>query len=68
MTRRKTLTDEDWRNVFKIRCLSKQGQGVTSADLAFLEKALHEDPDRYAALNLDVFNATLPFGATRRTR
>ena len=63
MMKPKKLTEEDWRRVFQIRCRSKQGQLITSAERKFCEKAFQEDFDRYSAMDADVFDATVPFGS-----
>lgn len=67
--RRKKLTEEEWRRVFQLRCRTKQGQDVAQRDLALVYAALREDPKRYSAMDVDVFNATVPFGSNaRRTK
>ena len=65
----KKLTDEQWSRVYQLRCRAKQGQHLAPDDLAFLEVAFKEDGTRYGAMDVDVFNATVPFGsAVRRKR
>jgi len=55
--------------VFQLRCRSKQGQDVSQEDLALVYAAFHEDLERYSAMEVDVFNATVPFGSSvRRTK
>ena len=69
MPRHKKLTEEEWRRVFQLRCRSKQGQDVAKADLALVAAAFRDDPKRYSTMEVDVFNATVPFGSTaRRTK
>jgi hypothetical protein len=69
MARPKKLTEEQWRRVFQLRCRSKQGQDVSQEDLALVYAAFHEDLERYSAMEVDVFNATVPFGSSvRRTK
>lgn len=65
--RRKALTEAEWRRVFDLRCLSKRGTPATdeeSRDL--INRAYREDPDRYSAMNGDVFDATVPVGSNVR--
>lgn len=62
------LTDESWRKVFAIRCRSKQGQPVTSAELGMCGRAMREDPARYKTMEADVFDATVPFGSTAKVK
>lgn len=68
MARHKKLTEEEWRRVFQLRCRSKQGQELAKADLALVAAAFRADPKRYSALEVDVFNATVPFGSTARRK
>ena len=69
MTRRKKLTEEEWRRVFQLRCRSKQGQDIAKEDLALVDAAFRDDLERYSAMEVDVFNATVPFGSSvRRTK
>lgn len=60
------LTEKDWQLVFKARCESKQGRALTPEARALVEAAWREDKERYAAMERDVFNATVPFGSTVR--
>jgi hypothetical protein len=62
------LTDESWRKVFSIRCRSKQGQPIPSAELGLYGRAMREDPARYEAMGADVFEATVPFGSTVKAK
>lgn len=67
MTRSKRkLTENDWSNVFRLRCRTKQGQEISEADRALINAAYAEDPIRYKALEPDVFDATVPFGSNVR--
>ena len=68
MARRKKLTEEEWRRVFQLRCRTKQGQEISKEELALTATAFREDPKRYSALEVDVFNATVPFGSTARRK
>lgn len=56
----KKLSDADWKEVFRLRCKSKRGDGLSRRELAFCERALREDPERYSALDEEVFYATRP--------
>lgn len=52
--------------MFDIRCATKQGQAVSDADRQLVERAWASDSARYAAMNADVFNATVPVGSNAR--
>jgi hypothetical protein len=65
-TSMKRLTEDEWRQVFKLRCKSKLGQLLTVEDRALTERAFLADSERYAAMEDDIFNATVPFGSTVR--
>lgn len=58
-----TLDEHEWRKVFELRCKSKRGHGLSENEQALVERAYRADPARYAAMNGEVFQATLPFGA-----
>ncbi len=62
----KRLTEDEWREVFRLRCKSKRGDTLSQQELARVTRAYHEDPVRYAAEDDDVFNATVPFGSVAR--
>ena len=64
--RKARLTEEAWRRVFQLRCKSKQGQELGADDQALVNTAFVEDPQRYGAMDEDVFNATVPFGSGAR--
>lgn len=57
------LTDAQWADVRAIRVRSKSGRGVGEAEMRLLERAHHEDPDRYRAMSDDVHDDARPFGA-----
>lgn len=59
----KPLTEQQWREVFTIRCRSKQGHPLTDAEQALIHKAFQSDPKRYKGLDHQVFVATAPFGS-----
>jgi hypothetical protein len=59
------LSEEQWARVFEARCKSKQGQKISEEERVLLDAAHEQDEKRYAAMDLDVFNATSPFGSTR---
>ena len=65
---RARLTEHEWEEVFRARCLSKRGQRLTEAEQAWLDRAFREDPKRYSALDARVFNATVPFGSAKRVK
>jgi hypothetical protein len=60
------LTEIEWQKVFSVRCKSKQGQLLSDDEHRLIDQAYKEDRARYAAMNRDVFNATVPFGSTVR--
>jgi hypothetical protein len=62
------LTDEQWREVFRLRCESKRGGRLNVSEQELVERAFKEDRGRYAAMEPDVFDATVPFGSTARAR
>jgi hypothetical protein len=64
--RRRTLTEAEWREVFRLRCASKREERLSSEDLDLVETAFSEDPKRYGEMDVDVFDATLPFGSKVR--
>lgn len=64
--RKKKLTEDDWAKVFAARCQSKQGRPISKEDRVLVDAAWEEDPKRYGAMDPDVFNATVPFGSTKR--
>lgn len=63
---KKSLTESDWSKVFKARCQSKQGRPVSEEERRLVDVAFETDQARYAAMDKDVFNATVPFGSTVR--
>jgi hypothetical protein len=66
MGKRKTLTEADWAAVFAARCQDKQGRPLSKEERALCAATFESDRDRYAALDGDVFNATVPFGSNAR--
>lgn len=66
MVRTRKLTDSNWRRVFDLRCRSKRGEYLSPEDRALIDAAHNEDRDRYADMDADVFNATVPFGSNAR--
>jgi hypothetical protein len=62
------LTEAQWSEVFRLRCKSKRGDGLTGEEQALAERAWKEDRKRYAAMDGDVFNATVPAGSSVRWR
>jgi len=57
------LTDAQWREVLRLRCLTKRGQAISAEQMALLISANADDPARYGALDSEVFRATAPFGS-----
>ena len=66
--RRGKLSAAEWRDVFQLRCKSKSGGTLSTADRALVEAACQEDETRYCDMEIDVFNATVPFGSGARRR
>lgn len=62
------LTESEWRRVFVIRCKSKRGEHVSDEERSLFMRAYKADPKRYAAMDADVFDATVPTGSTARAR
>lgn len=68
MAGRKKLSDAKWRDVFRLRCKSKSGGTLSVTERALVEAAYQEDETRYGDMEIDVFNATVPFGSITRRR
>lgn len=68
MTKRRKLTNAEWRLVFRLRCQSKQGGKLSEQEHALVNRAYEEDEERYGDMETDVFNATVPFGSSVRIR
>lgn len=62
------LTVAEWREVFRVRCKSRRGDGMTEDERRLIGRAFAEDPRRYAGLDADVFDATVPAGSTARAK
>lgn len=65
------LTDKEWQLVFQLRCKSKQGGELSRQERAIVDRAYKEDKEdenRYSDMEVDVFNATVPFGSNVRRR
>ena len=62
------LTEQEWRDVFKAKCKSKQGQLLSPEERDVVDRAFKENQKRYSAMEHDVFEATMPFGANPRRR
>jgi hypothetical protein len=60
------LSEEQWREVFRLRCRCKRGEALAVGESELVERARREDRDRYVAMDADVFDATVPFGSCRR--
>ena len=66
--REKKLTEEEWHKIFELRCRSKRGQRLFPEEQALVDAAYRQDLKRYAAMEPDVFDATVPFGSQARFR
>lgn len=63
-----SLTESEWTKVFALRCRSKRGEHLSDEDRSLVDAAFASDEKRYAEMEPDVFDATVPFGSTARTR
>ena len=63
---RRKLTEEQWSTVFRLRCKRKQGASLSEEEQSLVDAAYNSDPGRYALMERDVFNSTVPFGSTAR--
>lgn len=68
MGRSRKLTDADWTRVFDLRCRSKRGEYLTPEQITLCRTAWKSDPERYAKIGDDAFNATVPFGSSIRKK
>lgn len=66
--KKSTLSESEWRDVFRARCRSKRGERLTDEERAIVEAAFASDEKRYAEMELDVFDATVPFGSGARAK
>ena len=64
--KRRAITEMEWVTVFSLRCKSKRGQRLSPEEQSLVDAAWETDQPRYAAMEPDVFNATVPFGSTAR--
>lgn len=62
----KPLTETEWLKVFRTRCKSKRGETLTPDEHVLIEKAFKQDQTRYAAMEPDVFDATVPVGSNAK--
>jgi hypothetical protein len=62
--KKSSLTEADWRSIFLLRCRSKRGERLTRTESSLCHRAWKEDPERYSADEIAIFEATKPFGAT----
>lgn len=65
---RKPLSEDDRREVFRLRCKSKRGETLSRKEMALVQRAFETDPAWYKKTEADVFNATVPFGSTVRMK
>jgi len=68
MKRANKLTEAQWYKVFKLRCESKRGIELSSEERKLVDVAYKEDSKRYAAMEPDIFDATVPFGSCAKSR
>lgn len=62
------LTDQQWREVFRLRCKSKLGGELSKVERTLVDAAYREDEERYGDMEPDVFDATVPTGSSARWR
>ena len=48
----------DWLVIFDLRCRSKRGEQLSDEQFKLLNEAHKQDPERYKAMNEDIFEAT----------
>jgi hypothetical protein len=60
------LTEAEWSTVFLARCKSRRGEAVSDVERALLDRAYRTNKERYASLDADVFDATVPAGSAAR--
>jgi hypothetical protein len=63
---KRRLTELEWCQVFEARCKSKKGETLSDVLRQLVDAAYKTDRKRYKEMERDVFNATVPFGSTRR--
>lgn len=64
--KKRTLTEDEWRQVFQLRCKSKRGESLSKEERRLVDDAWKSDEKRYSAMEPDVFDATVPFGSAAR--
>lgn len=64
--KRAQLTEREWAKVFTARCQSKQGRPISEEERALLTRAFETDEKRYAEMDREIFNATVPFGSSAK--
>jgi len=57
------MTSEEYNKTFDIKCRSKSGTPPSRKELKFLIKMMQTYPEKYHAMEKDVFEATRPFGS-----
>lgn len=68
MPKRRKLTEADWAKVFAARCQTKQGRPISDEERKLVDAAYKSDLKRYAAMEKEIFNATVPFGSNVRMK
>ncbi len=63
---RRSLTEEEWRRVFDLRCRAKRGEHLSPENFRLVRDAYASDAARYKALDGPVFDATVPFGSAAK--
>jgi hypothetical protein len=63
---KRLLTELEWCQVFVARCKSKKGETLSDVQRELVDAAYKADRKRYRGMERAVFNATAPFGSTRR--
>jgi hypothetical protein len=66
--KKRLLSEREWRQVFAARCRSKCGERLSDEERELVDAAFASDKKRYAEMELDVFDATVPFGSGARAR
>jgi hypothetical protein len=66
--KKRRLTAREWSDVFKARCRSKRGEQLSDEERKLVNAAFASDEKRYGEMELDVFDATVPFGSMARSK
>jgi len=57
------MNELDKQKTFDLRCKAKSVGKLTQKEHNYLRKMWEKYPKEYSAMDMDIFNATKPFGA-----